>query len=113
MHEFALAQSICDVVKAHVQEGQRVIKIVVECGPMCGVVPESLDQCFPIAADNAGFNDVILEQRPRSAKALCAQCDAEFDVMSPMARCPECNHSPVTIRGGRELIVKEFEVENV
>lgn len=113
MHEFALALSICDTVKTNLPEGRRVVRIVVECGPMCGVVPQTLEQCFPFAADQAGLCDVILDQRQRPTGALCAQCSAEFKVLSPHARCPECEHSPVTIQGGRELIVKEIEVENV
>ena len=57
MHELVLAQHICGTVNEHVGEGQRVIAVVVECGPASGVVPDALDFCFPIAARESGMAD--------------------------------------------------------
>ncbi len=113
MHELLLAKQICDTVNAHVGKGQRVTNVVVECGPVSGVVPEMLESCFPIAAEESGLAGVQLDLRCLSAKARCAACGEAFYVETMWARCPSCDHGPVTIEGGRELSVKEIEVDDV
>lgn len=113
MHELLLAQHICDTVLAHVSEGQRVTTVVVECGPLAGVVPEALDLCFPIAAQNSGLTGARLEMRHLSAQANCPKCRERFCVLAMWDRCPACGHGPVTIEDGRVLCVKQIEVEDV
>ncbi len=111
MHELSLAYSICETVAAHVGTGQQVRSIVVECGPLCGVVPEALTFGFSIAAESAGLQDAILDLRLLKAVATCPACGNSFDVDSMWATCIECGHAPLTIDGGRDLRVKEIEVE--
>ncbi len=111
MHELSLAYSICDTVAAHVNAGQRVRSIVVECGPLCGVVPESLTFGFSIAAESAGLQDAKLELRLLKTTATCPACGNRFEVDSMWATCIQCGHSPLTIEGGRDLRVKEIEIE--
>ena len=113
MHELSISQAICSTAKSHAGEGQRIKRIVVEYGPFCGIVPESLDYCFSITAEQMGLDDARLELRVLSAKATCQGCNARFDVESMWESCQSCGYFPVTVEGGRELRVSELEVEEV
>jgi len=111
VHELAVSQTICSAARSHLPEGQRLTKVVVECGPFCGVVPEALEYCFPIAAEHCGIPGAALELRLLEAEATCPACDAGFAVDTMWTPCPECGHAPITARGGRELNLVGIEVE--
>ena len=111
MHELAISQSICQTARSHLGAGQRIVKLVVECGPFSGVVPEALEYCFPIAAEHHGIPDAVLELRRLRADAECPACAARFTVDTMWTLCPECGRGPITAHGGRELSLVEIDVE--
>ena len=113
MHELSLALGICDAVRAHLPEGARAVSVTVECGPLAGVVPEALEHCFGAVAESEGLAGARLDLLVPGARARCPACSAEFEVTSMWGSCPECGHMPVTVVGGRDLTVKEIEVEDV
>jgi hydrogenase nickel incorporation protein HypA/HybF len=111
MHELALSHQICRVAREHTPPGRRLIKVVVECGPMSGVVPEALEHCFPIAAADSGLDGARLELVRLKAAAVCAGCGGDVEVASMWDTCPGCGHGPLTVRDGRDLRVVELEVK--
>jgi hydrogenase nickel incorporation protein HypA/HybF len=113
MHELMLSHNICRVAREHLGPGRRLLKVVVECGPLCGVVGEALEACFELTAAEAGVAGARLELRMLRAAATCPGCDARFDVGSMWDVCPACGYVPVTVDGGRELRVAEIEVDDV
>lgn len=110
MHEVGLAQSICETVQPLIPPQQRVVRVVVEVGPLCGVVPDALEFCFPLVARQYGMEEAVLDLRRLEAAATCPACRATFAVDSMWCPCPECAHAPVTVQGGRELEIREFDV---
>lgn len=111
MHELALSHQICRVARDHTPPGQRLVKVVVECGPMSGVVPEALEHCFPIAAASAGLDDTELELVRLRAPAVCPGCERDVEVESMWDCCPACGYGPLTVHDGRDLRVVELEVK--
>jgi hydrogenase nickel incorporation protein HypA/HybF len=111
MHELALSHQICRLARDHMGPGQRLVKVVVECGPMSGVVPEALEHCFPIAATGTGLEGAALDLRRLRAQATCAGCGRGIEVASMWELCPDCGHGPLTVTDGRDLRVVELEVE--
>ncbi len=111
MHELAIAEAICTQVQSYMEKDQRLVKVVVECGPMSGVVPDALHFSFGIASKHAGLGEVALDLITPKAPATCPICELQFEIEEMWAHCPECNHSPVTVEGGRELRIKHIEVE--
>lgn len=111
MHELALSHEICRVARDHLGAGQRLVKVVVECGPLSGVVPEALEHCFPIAAAAGGLDGARLELRRLRAAAVCPGCGRAVEVESMWDTCPACGRGPLTVRDGRDLRVVELEVE--
>jgi len=113
MHELALSHQICRLARDRTPPGQRLVKVVVECGPMSGVVPEALEHCFPIAAADVGLGDAALELVRLRASASCPGCGRGVEVESMWDCCPECGYGPLTVRDGRDLRVVELEVEEL
>ncbi len=113
MHELSLAQGICDTVSPLVEADQRVVSIVVEVGPLSGVQPEALEYCFAIVAEQAGLSGAALDLVSLDARASCPACSEDFVIRFVWDACPGCGHSPVTVEGGREFRIKEFEVDDV
>jgi len=113
MHELSLAQSICEAVADHLTADQRVVTVVVEWGPLSGVVPEALEHCFAIVAQSLGLEGAKLELRTLRAHASCRACGDQFEIDEMWAACPGCGHAPVTVVGGNEFRLKEIEVEDV
>ena len=111
MHELMLAQQICRVARDHMGAGQRLVKVVVECGPMSGVVPEALEHCFPIAASSSGLDGARLELMRLTASAVCPGCGCRAEVETMWDDCPSCGYLPLTVHDGRELRVVELEVK--
>lgn len=111
MHELALSQQICRVARDHMGAGQRLVKVIVECGPMSGVVPEALEHCFPIAASASGLDGARLELVRLKAAAVCSGCGIGVEVESMWQVCPDCGYGPLTVHDGRELRVVELEVK--
>jgi hydrogenase nickel incorporation protein HypA/HybF len=113
MHELSLAQSICETAVSHAGDRQKIVTVVVVCGPLAGVVPDALQHCFSIVAPMSGLADARLDLRLLTADAACPACRARLRIDSMWAKCDECGHSPVTVEGGSEFYVKEIEVEEV
>jgi hydrogenase nickel incorporation protein HypA/HybF len=111
LHELSLAQGIIQTVEPHVPPGQRLVAVVVEWGPMSGVVPEALETCFGIVAGAAGYPDACLQLQVVPAAARCPGCEAQFEVTEMWAECPECGQAPVTVSGGNVFRIKEIEVD--
>ena len=112
MHELALSHQICRLAREHTPPDRRLLKVVVECGPMSGVVPEALEQCFPIAAAEGGLDGARLELVRLRARADCPGCGQQIEVDSMWDVCPDCGYAPLTVRDGRDLRVVELEVED-
>lgn len=113
MHELALAQRICEVARAHVPAGRRLVSVAVEAGPLSGVVQEALEFGFEVVCKAAGLAGTRLDFVRLTAPGRCPACQAEFDVNEMWARCPACQHEPVTVTGGSEFRIKEIEVDDV
>ncbi len=113
MHELSLAHRVCDTVAAHIDPGQRLLCVTVECGPLCGVVPDALNHCFYLVAKSFGFEDAKLDLRLNKAPATCPNCSTQLEIESMWEVCPDCDHAPLTISGGRELRIRQIEIEEV
>jgi hydrogenase nickel incorporation protein HypA/HybF len=113
VHEVGIAHGICDAVRAHVAEGHRLCRVVVEHGPLCGVAPQALSFAFEVVARHAGLEGAVLEMRSCPAAARCPACSLEWELVHIDWTCPTCGHVPVMVEGGCDLRVTEIEVEHV
>ena len=61
----------------------------------------------------AALEGAELDLRILEAPASCPACTEGFAIRFVWDSCPHCGHAPVTVEGGREFRVMEFEVDDV
>ena len=115
MHELSIAESILETVRRHIEAGQAtcVRTISVRVGVFSGLVPESLEFCFDVVAQAAGFPHAHLAVTRVPARRTSHDCAAEFTLDEPLFACPACEGGRLSVTGGNELDVIEAELVDV
>ena len=113
VHELYIAESIHRIAIEEAQRGgaKRITAVTVEVGALSGVVVDSLVFAFPAVAQGglAEGARIQIEKIPGSAR--CPKCKATFELSDYLTPCPRCDHLPAEVTAGRELRLKEIEVE--
>jgi hydrogenase nickel incorporation protein HypA/HybF len=115
MHELSIAESIIDIVHQYVEK-ERLIdvrSVCVKVGTFSGVVPDSLE--FSYQAITAGTmlerSTLTLERIPFVIE--CNDCKCKSVSEDGITQCPLCNSLSTSIISGRELQVKDIELEDI
>jgi hydrogenase nickel incorporation protein HypA/HybF len=108
VHELAITQSIVDQV-AERMVGRQVTDVVLEIGPLSGVVAESVRFCFDLVTVGTPLEGASLHIGEPDGRAHCKECDAEFGVRDLLLMCP-CGSADVRIISGDELLIKSVKV---
>lgn len=116
MHELSIALSLVEIAgDAAARAGvERVTVVHVRVGALAGVVRESLEFSFEIAAADTPLAGARLEVEPVPVLLHCAVCDA--DVAPPSLqqfRCPRCGTPSADVVQGRELNLVAIEYDEV
>ena len=112
MHEMAIVDSMLRVAEseAKTHELHIVEKVKIVIGELSGVVPEILQTCWQMAADNTILASAVLELEKKPAVALCRQCGAHFNFKDNFL-CPHCSGGVERIISGKELYIDFIEGE--
>ena len=113
MHELSVAQSIVDIVLQHLpkEEDVAVKSVGLRLGAMAGIVPDSLEFCFGAITKGTPLEGAALVIEHVPLRAHCNECGADADIEPTLFACPSCGGRSLTILSGREMQVKEIEVE--
>jgi hydrogenase nickel incorporation protein HypA/HybF len=111
MHELAIMQSIVEAV-CEVAGEARVTRVLLEIGSLSGVATDSIRFCFDLCAKSTALEGALLQIHDVEARARCCECNAEFLAENSIAFCA-CGSAKVEILAGRELRIKEVELQNV
>lgn len=109
MHEMALAQGILAVV-LDVAEAEPVRRVRLSVGALQAVVPESLQLCFQLAAEDTVAADAVVDVMDIPARLACRQCGGESERRAPPFNCGHCGSADVTLLAGDELMVDAVEL---
>jgi hydrogenase nickel incorporation protein HypA/HybF len=113
LHELSVATRIAEVVGRVMDEhsARKVGEVRVEIGALTCVDPDSLDFCFQAITKGTRLEDArlkILEVKPR---AKCRKCAMEYEVRWDDFRCTRCGSTEFEVLIGRDISVKDVEVE--
>ena len=123
MHELTLAMQIQQTVlrAAEQHEVDQVIEVDIEIGELSLFNPGQVEFWL-----HQLFRDTLAEGAQISVAAIptlvkCAECgyeggmrvatDSEFHIFMPALRCPRCESPQVTVKHGREVIIKNLRVQ--
>lgn len=110
MHELSIAQGVVEICQQHA-EGKRVLGVTLEVGTLSGVVPEALEFCFEASTRGTLLEGARLDIDRVVASGYCSGCNRTSPIGSYFDPCPLCGASPLEVRSGEELRVKDLEVE--
>ncbi len=112
MHEMSLAESMLAIIErqAQAQSVRRVRSVLLEIGALAAVEPEAMHFCFNAVTRGTIAEGATLTIVEMPAQGWCAQCAKPALLPDQLACCPECGNA-VRITGGRELRIRELEVE--
>jgi hydrogenase nickel incorporation protein HypA/HybF len=114
MHEASIALSILDIARKHCEEAgyTAITSISVDIGSASGILPDALSMAFDIVKLETPANDASLLINEIPIGGNCSGCGQDFitDEMFILA-CPHCGDRNFKLTTGRELDIKEIEVD--
>lgn len=113
MHEFALAESIVEIVseEAH-KQGFRAVRVLrLQIGALANVEPEALQFCFDAVSSGTVAEGAALDILRTPAQGWCRDCCKTVSLEERFGPCPECGRTYVEMTSGDELRLAELEVE--
>jgi len=113
MHEMGIALNILDIVKQEMEHYgvKRLISICLTVGEFTAIALHSLTFCFEIITKNTPFEGVKLEIEPVPLICRCNNCEKEFAIDEYSFICTSCGSNAVETISGRELFIKEIEID--
>ena len=112
MHEFAIAQSICDTAleEARRHGAAEVVSVTCRIGVMRQVVPEFLKTAFELSAEGTLLERAALHIETEGIKAACRACGAEeTSYIVPLA-CPTCGAATIQCSEGQDITLVSIEI---
>ncbi|MGD2080291.1 MAG: hydrogenase maturation nickel metallochaperone HypA [Nitrospirota bacterium] len=114
MHEASIALSILDIAEEHCRKAgfSTIQSIAVDIGSASGVLPDALAMAFDIAKTDTIARDasLIISHIPLGGR--CAECCRDFTTDDAFVlECPNCGGRDFRFTCGRELEVREIEVD--
>ncbi len=114
MHEFGIAQSLLEIVEQEALPygGAKVTRVKLLIGKLSGVIPDALRFAFE-AISMGGIAEgasLVIEEVP--LRITCKQCRKASIMDDPFLMCPHCEGTDVEMIAGRELEIKDMEIED-
>lgn len=113
MHELAITENIVNIVldKAREARASKITGISLVVGELSGFVPDSIEFYFDVLSKDTIAQGAILHFELVSVQACCRSCLTTFSPKDTQWACPKCHGMSVDVVVGRELYVKNMEVE--
>ena len=113
MHELALTEGIIEIVRTEAEKNgfSRVLEISLKVGEYSGVIPECLQEFFPIAAKGTKAEGAVLSIERVPASFRCMACRYAGPIPPRTACCPDCGSTAIRMVAGREFYVENLKVE--
>ena len=112
MHEIGIVRQLVRTVTEFAAEhGVRDIReVVVDCGELSLVIPEYVEELYPVAARGSILENAKLTIRTVPGLAECDDCDEIFNVVEHKGYCPNCGSFSKTVLSGRDFSIREIVV---
>jgi hydrogenase nickel incorporation protein HypA/HybF len=112
MHEASLVRSLLRQVSELLVEhdGESVVSIRVEMGPLSGVERPLVEIAFAEQADSTACRGATLHIDVVPLSAVCRDCGNEFDVERFRFVCPACESTRVQVTGGEDFRLLDVEI---
>ncbi len=112
MHEIGLLRQLVRTVTAFTEENHisAVAEVTVDCGELSLVIPEYLQELYPVATKGSMLEGTRLNINVIPGLAECEACDEIFNVIEYKGFCPNCGSFEKTVLSGKDFSIKEIVV---
>ena len=112
MHEIGIVrQLVRTVTKFAAQNGvEEICEVVVDCGELSLVIPEYVEELYPVAAKGSILENAKLTVNLVPGLAECEECDEIFSVIEHKGYCPNCGSFNKTVLSGDKFTIREILV---
>ena len=112
MHEIGLLRQLVRTVTAFAAENDvhDIAEVAVDCGELSLVIPEYLEELYPIAVKGSLLENTKLTINIVPGLAECEECDEIFNVIEHKGYCPNCGSFEKTVLSGKDFTVREIVV---
>ncbi len=113
MHELSLTENLVRILQeqATAQNYAKVLKVRLEVGALSTIEPESLTFCFDIVAKSTVAEGASLEVTRVPAVVQCRGCQTKSEIQAYGDPCIGCGSFELDVLSGKDMIVKDVEVE--
>jgi len=115
MHELSLITSVVETVTESLAAypGARVKAVRLRVGALAAVIPETLEFCYGIAAEDTPLegSNLVIDVLPVVVRCEPCGLDSELEGIQSF-RCPKCGEPCGDLRQGRELEIESIEIED-
>ncbi len=114
MHESGIASSLLEIIEREALPygGLKVINVRLRIGKLSGVMPDALRFAFEALSKGGVAEGALLDIEEVPLRIRCNGCGRTSDAESFFMACPHCKGVEVEIIAGRELEIKEMEIED-
>ena len=109
MHELAITESVVEGVSERFGDA-RVLRVVLQVGRLSGVAVDAVRFCFDACARGTTLEGAVLVIDEIPARARCRTCGARLDLTDMLGVCA-CGSDDLQIEGGRDVRVREVEID--
>lgn len=89
---------------------EKIEAIVLQIGELSLIVPEYVEQLYPMVAGGTLLADTRLEIETIPGMAECEDCDEVYNVVKNAGVCPACGSRSKTVLSGTDFLIKELLV---
>jgi len=114
MHESGIALSLLEIIEQEVlpYKGSKVINVKLRIGRISGVMPDALRFAFEALSTGGVADGASLEIEEVPIAIRCNTCKKVSVSDAPFMVCPHCKGVEVEMIGGRELEIREMEIDD-
>jgi hydrogenase nickel incorporation protein HypA/HybF len=109
MHELGITHNIV-AIAIESASGAKVRRIVLEIGKLTAIMPDAIQFCFDVCAQDTPLAGATLEIIERPGIGQCRDCGQTLELDQPFGVC-RCGSTHLDIIQGEELTIKELETE--
>lgn len=112
MHEIGLLRQLVRTVTQFAEENsiRSIAEVVVDCGELSLVIPEYLEELYPVAVRGSLLEQTRLTVNVVPGMAECDACDEIFNVVEHKGYCPNCGSFEKTVLTGKDFSIREIVV---
>jgi hydrogenase nickel incorporation protein HypA/HybF len=113
LHELGIATQIANAVTRVMEDNSAtaVGEITVDIGLLSGVDRDSLEFCFEAITRGTKLERARLKVEEIKPVAVCRKCGNTYEVRMDDFRCSVCGSADFSLTAGRDISIRQVEVE--